>query len=95
MTGENDLKIECSNCEAPLAEVWVHKPEIDRKTKIKIHCGHCGDWSFEKNVNGEFYLGGTQYSGIESIEEKNAEYNATNIVKQDIEVLTVKVKEYE
>ena len=46
-------------------------------------------------MNGEFYLGGTQYSGIESIEEKNAEYNATNIVKQDIEVLTVKVKEYE
>ena len=94
MTTENDLRIECSNCEAPLAEVWVHNPEVNRNTKFKVYCPHCDDWSFQKEAKGEFYLGGTQYTSIESIEEENVVYSGTNIVSQEIKVMTAKVEAY-
>ena len=49
MFTNKDCTILCSNCETPLAEVWI-KENGAEKSSIKVECGHCGDSSF--NVEG-------------------------------------------
>lgn len=61
--------IECSNCGAPLAEVWVTQPELRYRWKLRAKCCHCGDASFIVKINGGFDLGSTDYTIIGPYEE--------------------------
>tara|TARA_R110000824_G_scaffold340475_1_gene527000 strand:+ start:454 stop:732 length:279 start_codon:yes stop_codon:yes gene_type:complete len=67
MFTNKDCTILCSNCETPLAEVWI-KENGAEKSSIKVECGHCGDSSFIKNVSGKFYIGSTEQTTINDIQ---------------------------
>ena len=94
MENGNDTTIECSNCSVPLAQVWIRDESFNQNTKIRAICGHCGDRSFVLEVKGKFYLGGTDYSSIKSIEPDKEEFDGSVITKQEILVETLKVKDY-
>ena len=83
MSQSEDFTFVCSNCEAPLAECWFKEKETEAK-KIKAQCPHCGDQSFIKEVSAEFYLGSTDYTSIDSLEESGE----ITLIK------TTKVKQY-
>ena len=88
----DSIEINCSNCEAPLLEVWTAptpEEEDSRGAKIRADCPHCGDRSFVKEVKGKFFLGATKFTGIEDTETEDS---GTNF--QNINVRTSKVKNY-
>jgi hypothetical protein len=62
----------CSNCRAPLFDI-IPKRECDRVNKITATCPHCGDKSFQKTINGEFFYGNTEYTIIGNIEMVKSE----------------------
>tara|TARA_R100000315_G_scaffold61723_1_gene40885 strand:+ start:539 stop:787 length:249 start_codon:yes stop_codon:yes gene_type:complete len=67
----SDFTFLCSNCDAPLAE-FLEKPKQSQiSRKIKAMCPHCGDASFTKDITSEFYIGATEYTAVESLEEKD------------------------
>tara|TARA_R110002073_G_C9236952_1_gene561344 strand:- start:92 stop:337 length:246 start_codon:yes stop_codon:yes gene_type:complete len=80
----SDFTFLCSNCDAPLAE-FLEKPGELESRKIKAMCPHCGDSSFTKDIKNKFYIGATEYTAIESLEEKDGVF----IIK------TTKGKKYE
>lgn len=49
--------IYCSNCGAPLIDIWITNPKINMQIKIQAICGHCGDHSFVREINGQFHYG--------------------------------------
>ena len=70
-----DFTFLCSNCDAPLAEFLekpasVSEPTVEAK-KIRALCPHCGDASFTKEIFSNFYLGATEYTAIESLDEED------------------------
>lgn len=67
-TESKDFTFLCSNCDAPLAE-FLQKPGDAECKKIKAMCPHCGDSSFTKEISSQFYIGATEYTAIESLEE--------------------------
>ena len=86
----DSIKINCSNCEAPLLEVWTAPSEENTNTaKIRADCPHCGDRPFAKEVEGKFFLGATKFTGIEDTEIDDSSSNP-----QNINVRTSKVKNY-
>lgn len=48
----------CSNCEKPLADVWVCDAKSDLKLKYWATCPYCGDHSYEKEIKGGVAPGG-------------------------------------
>ena len=91
---ENGGVIECSNCSVPLVEVWITEENSSQETKIVAVCDHCDDQSFEKKIIGKFYLGGTDYSSIDSIDTDNVKEEESVITYQEITVKTRKTEEY-
>lgn len=85
----NEVLVKCSNCRVPLVVIWTtEKPAA--KTKIVSNCPHCNDSSYVTEIEEKFYLGGTDFTSIESIEYSDkAESIPTQIIK------TSKVKTYE
>ena len=85
----SDFTFLCSNCDAPLAE-FLEKPTSSSEStvearKIRAMCPHCGDASFTKEIFSDFYLGATEYTAIESLEEEDGV----------IIIRTIKAKKYE
>jgi len=85
----SDFTFLCSNCDAPLVE-FLEKPASSSEStvetrKIKAMCPHCGDASFTKEIFSDFYLGATEYTAIESLEEESGV----------IIIQTIKAKKYE
>ena len=79
----------CSNCNAPLIDIWVQHPNFDMAWKFVVECPHCGDKSYEQDVQGSFIIGST---------EESSEYTALDsfdIDNDPIIVKTKKVKQYE
>ena len=86
--GHNYIK--CSSCLAPLAEVWVTKPDIDDIfTILPIKCPHCGDKSFQFEVTGFFGVAGGTEKDIDYSSLVDVRYNGNNI-----QIVVEKVKEY-
>ena len=54
----------CSNCNAPLAELWITRPEMQIKSEVVAECPHCGDKSYITELYGKFHLGQTDYTSI-------------------------------
>lgn len=60
VTGLKDyghVYLNCSNCLAPLADIWIVDKDFPVDWKFKAECPHCNDASFVKEVRGKFYLG--------------------------------------
>ncbi len=70
MIESEDFTFLCSNCEAPLAE-FLKRPGESEPQKIKALCPHCGDASFTKEIFSQFYIGATEYTAIDSLEEND------------------------
>ena len=86
----DSIKINCSNCEAPLLEVWTSPSEENLDiNKIRADCPHCNDRSFVKEVTGKFFLGATKFTGIQDTEIEDPGKDFKNI-----NVKTLKVKDY-
>ena len=68
MTEDDSLVVDCSNCRKPLISIMMGSSNAEKKTRIRARCGYCGDHSFIKTVEGEFFLGSTDKSYIESTE---------------------------
>lgn len=73
MTDEHTIIVNCSNCRKPLISIMAGKDNPEKKTRIRAKCSHCGDQSFIKTVDGDFFLGSTDYSYIESTEDSELE----------------------
>jgi hypothetical protein len=54
--------LNCKNCEAPLAEVWITLPDDKIFTEILAECPHCKSKSFKKKFYGAYHLGHTEYT---------------------------------
>lgn len=61
--------IKCSNCLAPLVDVWLIDKELDIRWKLKAECPHCGDYSFVYDIQGRYYLG----PGYENMDKNDVE----------------------
>ncbi len=71
-----EVAINCSTCGAPL--VYIQKVKNStKKTFFTCTCPHCGDKSFETEIQGEFYLGATEFTNHDNIdmEPKNGKEN--------------------
>lgn len=49
--------IKCSNCDAPLVDIWVVDKDFPVTWKLKANCPHCGDHSFLYEIKGRYYYG--------------------------------------
>lgn len=47
----------CSNCEAPLADIDVSYPNENFQFNFIVECPHCGDKSYQKTISGIFSIG--------------------------------------
>lgn len=77
--------IECADCNAVHVDIWKVK-ESSRVTIIKVICENegCGGTSFNKEITGEFYIGGTENSRFVSINQDQEDY--VEIHSKSIEV---------
>ena len=84
-----EILIRCSNCKAPLVVIWTTEKPAE-KTKIIANCPHCDDDSYVTEIEENFYIGGTDFTSISSVEYlDNDPSSSTQIIK------TLKVKKYE
>tara|TARA_B100000959_G_scaffold280118_1_gene341401 strand:- start:1277 stop:1564 length:288 start_codon:yes stop_codon:yes gene_type:complete len=91
---DEDSLILCSNCKAPLCEIWNRDESKQIETEIKAICPHCEDSSFVKKFKGSIFVGATDYTGIESMDSSNIEYSGKDISKQRLTIKTARVKNY-
>ena len=78
---------ECSNCKAPLVDIWVNYPN-DSVWNFIAECCHCGDKSYMQKVEGIFLIGGTEES------QKYTAIDDFNIEDDPIIIKTKQVKPY-
>jgi hypothetical protein len=83
-----DVFVKCSNCDAPLAECWITRPEMKIKSRIVADCPHCGDKSFITEVAGKFHLGQTEFTAI--VDQKLEMEYEDEVLVQHIHLLTEK-----
>lgn len=57
------LTVDCSNCSAPLMDVFVI-PGEGKDQQFIINCPHCNDSSYKVTLSGRIYLSPTQYTNI-------------------------------
>ena len=91
---DGSITIRCSNCSAPLVELWQRNPNAHQETTIRASCAHCGDKSFKEVVIGTFYSGSTDFSGIDAIDIEKDQKNSDGIRTQTILIKTTKAKNY-
>ena len=67
--------IKCPDCDTEHVDIWKTK-ESSRVTVVKVICENegCGGESFNKEITGEFYIGGTEYSRFVSIDQDQEDY---------------------
>jgi len=92
---DGSVTLNCSNCSAPLVELWQRDPNVKKETTITAACAHCGDKSFKEVVLGSFYSGSTEFSDIDSMDIKDDRQSPSGISIQEILIKTTKAKEYE
>jgi DNA-directed RNA polymerase subunit RPC12/RpoP len=88
--------INCSACKAPLFDI-IPKHESKKVTKIIAECPHCGDKSFQKTVEGEFYFGNTEYTVMtepDFIKMEMEPNNQKKIKYAEVMIYTRKVKKW-
>lgn len=80
----------CSNCEAPLLDIWHTQPTNDTVWKIRADCPFCGDHSYVQEVKSAAFcpaaldVVGGPYCGLgdwDSVEINNEEIIIFKMVK--------------
>ena len=90
----DESSISCSNCNAPLVVIWPKPSEEGHlKTKVVALCPHCGDKSYSKEIFGKFYVGATDYTGLDSMESDESDNK--DEISVNIIIKTIKAKNYE
>lgn len=81
---EGYTTLECSNCSAPLCEIFVYTiPGKEPKTRFLVaHCAHCGDKSYKVQVDGLFAFGPTEFTS--ALPEPDERDNSQVIIKTEI-----------
>ena len=49
--------LKCRNCNTPLADIFITKPDIPVAMEVMANCALCGDESWRVKVNGGFHVG--------------------------------------
>lgn len=88
------MKIDCSNCEAPLCEVWTRDENEKKDTLAVVMCDHCGDKSFQKEFKGSLYVGSTDFTEIISMDIEENKEQSNGRIKQKLTITTRKIQEY-
>tara|TARA_B100000287_G_scaffold398142_1_gene415302 strand:- start:374 stop:649 length:276 start_codon:yes stop_codon:yes gene_type:complete len=83
------IHLNCSNCRAPLCEIWTTEIHLETPIAVSAQCPHCNDTSFEKTILQKFYMGSTEFTNIEHVETKES---SDTILKQFVQ--TSKAKKY-
>ena len=67
--------IKCVSCGSEHVDIWKTK-ESNRVTIVKVICENegCGGESFNKEITGEFYIGGTEHSQFIRIDQDQEDY---------------------
>ena len=84
-----ELPVQCSNCKAPLVTIWTTGELLENNITIIANCPHCEDDSFTTEVSEKFYIGGTDFTSIDSIE-----YPETDKVSETQIIKTSRIKQY-
>jgi hypothetical protein len=83
--GKHNL-VKCGECKAPLADLWLTKPNAPVHSRVIVLCPHCGDESFAINVQGIFQLGVTEYT-LHNDTEMDVE-EIKGVIFQKVKVIT-------
>lgn len=62
MLGKPIVKLECSNCKAPLCEVIIANNEPPNQYRVHAECCFCGDKSFTKNIVGRLVYSSSEFA---------------------------------
>lgn len=89
MLDGGDVFVYCSECNAPLAELWITRPEMKIKSEVVAECPHCGDKSYITELQGKFHLGQTECTSIVN-QELEMDTLADGTLLQKILLKTVK-----
>ncbi len=73
----NKIIIVCSNCNKPLVEIWVIRPNAPIKSEIVAKCCHCGDKSFKMSVAGQYCIGNLE-SGVTKLADITTDMKEVN-----------------
>ena len=84
-----DIFVKCSECGAPLAELWITRPEMKIRSEVTADCPHCGDKSFIVELEGKFHLGQTDFTAIVD-QELNMDRDDDGMLVQKIHLKTEK-----
>lgn len=77
--------VECSDCKAPLLDIWITGKTDAVENQFIAECPHCGDKSYLSSVKGLIYMGVTDYTHIENVEtEKLSENLNKTLVKTGV-----------
>ena len=75
-------------CHTPLTDIWLTKPDMVLKSKIKAKCWRCDGESSAVEVNGGMSLGITDDSNIVDIEYLDSKYEGSIVTQQNVLVHT-------
>lgn len=60
--------IKCSGCDKELVDCWIINDNPNSNSVLIVHCWKCGDKSFQKIIQGNYYLGSIGDTCMESID---------------------------
>lgn len=79
--------VRCSNCNVPLLDIWVTRPQEEYEWNVMANCGHCGDHSWPVSFKGGWHYGPTEYVALKDAPEPSEDGKV-------LVVDTIKVKDY-
>jgi len=88
------LTICCSNCKAPLVEIWKTRPYVQVSTNLDAVCGLCNDKSFIHRVRGGFHMASIENGKVVIIDTQTGDSNTDtndNIIQRLTIITTKKV----
>ena len=76
----NEEIIYCSNCKAPLVSL-IRSPR-EGVSRIVVYCDHCGDKSETIDTKNKLFIGSTEYTLFDEMEDKGSYTVIKTKVKQ-------------
>ena len=91
ITDNGHIILKCLKCRMALTDIWLTKPALPLKSKIKAKCCYCDGESSTADVEGGMCLGATDDSDIVDV-KYDGEYESETIISQNVLVITSKGK---
>ena len=70
----NSVIIVCSDCNAPLVQVYARDMSSEPRTNYVAQCPHCGDKSFWQEAPIDVMIGDTEYTSHVNTIDNNDHY---------------------